>query len=137
MDHPARIIERFVIDRQPRMLGLAEHAHQLIDGDAVVDGNDVGARHHDVLDREIAEAEDATEHAAFLRAQRVALASRKRVLDQFAQVGLLAKAERLQQAIEPGRLLVGLALLLRRKLVLGDGGVAHGDTSRAAPLVSA
>ena len=58
MDHAARIIERLAIDRQPRMLGLAEHAHQLVDGDAVVHGDDVGARHHDVLDRELAEAED-------------------------------------------------------------------------------
>ena len=109
MDHPARIIERFAIDRQPRMLGLAEHAHQLVDGDAVVDGNDVGARHHDVLDRELAEAEDADEHAAFLHAQRAALAPRQGVLDQFAEIGLLAETELLQQAIEPGCLLVRLA----------------------------
>ena len=93
MDHAARIVERLAIDRQARMLGLAEHAHQLVDGDAVVDGNDVGARHHDVLDRELAEAEDAAEHAAFLHAQRVALAARQRVLDQFAEIGLLAKTE--------------------------------------------
>ena len=75
MNHPARIVERLVIDREARVFGLAEHAHQLIDGDAVVDGNDVGARHHDVLDGELAEAEDAAEHAALLCAQRVALAA--------------------------------------------------------------
>ncbi len=34
-----------------------------------------------------------------------------------------------KQAIEPGRLLVGLALLLDGKVVFGGGGVAHGDTS--------
>ena len=96
VDHAARVVERLVIDRQPRMLGLAEHAHQLIDGDRVVDGDDVGARHHDVLDRELAEAQDAPEHAALLRAQGIALASRKRVLDQLAQVRLLAEAESLR-----------------------------------------
>ena len=132
MDHPARIIERLAIDRQPRMLGLAEHAHQLVDGDAVVDGNDVGARHHDVLDRELAEAEDATQHAAFLHAQRVALAARQRVLDQLAEIGLLAKTELLQQAIEPGCLLVGLALLVDRNVVFGGRGVAHPGPSASS-----
>ena len=132
MDHAARIVERLVIDRQPRMLGLAEHAHQLVDGERVVDGDDVGARHHHVLDRELAEAQDAPEHAALLRAQRVALAAGKRILDQLAQVRLLAETEGLQQALEPGHLLIGRTRFLVGKLVLGYGGVAHGDTSAGA-----
>ena len=111
------------------MLGLAEHAHQLIDGERVVNGDDVGARHHDIFDREIAEAQNAPEHAALLRAQGIALASRKRVLDQFAQVGLLTEAESLEQALEPGHLLIGLTRFFFGKLVLGYGSVAHGDTS--------
>ena len=90
------------------MLGLAEHAHQLVDGERVVNGDDVGARHHDIFDRELAEAQDAPEHAALLRAQRIALAARQRILDQFAQVRLLAETESLEQALEPGHLLIGL-----------------------------
>ena len=129
MDHAARIVERLVIDRQARMLGLAEHAHQLVDGHRVVHRDDVGARHHDVLDGELAEAEDAAEHAALLRTQCVALAARQRVLDQLAQIRLLAETERGEQALEPGRLLVGLARLLGRQILFGDRGVAHGDTT--------
>ena len=107
MDHAARIVERLAIDREPRMLGLAEHAHQLGDGHRVLHGDDVGARHHDVLDRELAEARDV-EHGALLRAEGVAVAAPgQRVLDHLAQIGLLAEAEAGEQALEPGRLLVG------------------------------
>ena len=129
VDHAARIVERFVIERQARMLRLAEHAHQLVNGHIIVDRDDVGARHHHVLDGKLAEAEDAAQHAALLRAQGIALAAGKSVLDQLAQVRLLAETERGEQALEPGYLLVGLAGLLGRNVVFGDGGVAHDDAS--------
>ena len=129
MNHAARIIERLVIDREPRMLGLAEHAHQLVDGDRVVDGDDVGPRHHHVRDRELAESEDAPEHVALLAAQRIALAAGQRILDQLAQVRLLAETESRKQALEPGRLLLCRTLFLLGKIVFGRRGVAHGDTS--------
>ena len=90
------------------MLRLAEHAHQLVDGDGVLHRDDVGARHHDVLDRELAEAEDIAEHGALLRAERVAagfLAAGERVLDHLAQIRLFAEAEPAEQALEPGRFL--------------------------------
>lgn len=57
MNHAARIVERFAVDREPRMLSLAEHSHQLGDGHQFLHGDDVGARDHDVLDRELAEAQ--------------------------------------------------------------------------------
>ena len=134
MDHAARVVERLVIDRQARMLGLAEHAHQLVDGDGIVDRDDVGARHHHVLDGQFAEAEDAPQHAALLRAQRVALAAGERVLDQLAQIGFLAEAEGLQQAIEPRRFLVGGALLLDGKSSSAVGVLLIVTLPRGEPL---
>ena len=72
MDHAARIVERLAVDREPRMLGLAEHSHQLGDGHRFLDGDDVGARDHDVLDRELAEAQHLEQHGALLPAEGVA-----------------------------------------------------------------
>ena len=103
----------------------------------VLDGDDVGARHHDVFDGELAEAENVAEHAALLRAEGVAaglLAAGKRILDHLAQIGLLAEAEAGEQALEPGRLLVGRRIAGCRKLVVGERGVAHGDHLRGRRL---
>ena len=109
MDHAARIIEALVIDGQSRMLGLAEHAQQLADGDRVLDRDDVGAGDHDILHRLLAETEDVEEHGALLRADGMGFTLRagERVLDQLAQFELLAEAEAREQALEPGRLLFG------------------------------
>src|SRR5262245_54049236 len=103
------------------MLRLAEHMHQLRDGRALVDRDDVGARHHDVLDRELAEAQSAAKHASLLRAQRVALAAGESVLDEFTEIGLFAKTEALEQALEPGDLVVLRAPLFVRRVLLGWG----------------
>src|SRR5262245_37099741 len=129
MDHAARIVERLAIDGQARVLGLAEHVHQLRDGRALVDRDDVGAGHHDVLDRELAEAQSAAEHAPLLRAQRVALAAGESVLDEFTEIGLFAKTEALEQALEPGDFLVWLTLLFVRQILLGRRNIAHGSAS--------
>ncbi len=140
MHHAARLIEALMIDRQPRMLGLAEHAQQLVDGDLVGDGDDVGARHHHVLHRLLAEAEDVEEHGALLRADRIAPAfgAGERVLDQLAQLELLAETEARQQPLEPGGLLLGGPLGIGRQLAFARGGVAHGETSATArPFASA
>ena len=134
MDHAARVIERLVIDRETRMLGLAEHCHQLCDGNRLFHGDDVGPRHHDVLDRELAEAEDVEKHGALLCAEGVVarLAASERVLDHLAQVRLLAKPEAREQSLEPRRLLFRARIVRRRQLALGERGVAHGVTSAAA-----
>ena len=130
VDHAARVVERLVIDGQPRVLGLAEHLHQLVHRDAFVHRDDVGARHHHVLDQELAEMQDAAKHAALLHVERVALAARERVLDQLAQIGLFAEPEGLKQPLEPRRLLVGRSLLLGRNVVFGNTiGVAHDNSS--------
>jgi hypothetical protein len=66
------------------MLGFAEDAHQLVDGDGVLDRDDVGTRHHHVLDRQLAEMQDLEKHSPLLHGQRFRLAPRKRPLDQLA-----------------------------------------------------
>ncbi len=62
MHHAARIVEAFAIDRHARAAGILEDHHQLGDRDVLVDGLDVGARHHDVLDAYLAEAENVVQH---------------------------------------------------------------------------
>ena len=121
------------------MLGLAEHAQKLGDGDGVLNGDDVGARNHDVFDGELAEAENVAEHGALLRAEGVAagfLAAGKRILDHLAQVWLFAKSEAGEQTLEPGRLLLGERIAGCRQLVVGERCVAHGITSAAAGSAS-
>src|SRR5262249_31075839 len=91
----------------------------------------VGARDHDVLDREFAEAQRLEQHGALLPAEGVAsaLGTGKGILDHLAQVGLLAEPEAGEQALEPGRLLLSRRIARGLKLVIGERGVAHGNTS--------
>src|SRR5262249_52896999 len=125
-----------MINGHPRMLGLTEHVHQLGNANRVLHCDDVGARYLHVLDGECAELEDAAEHAPLLRAQGVALATGERVLDQLAEVRLLAEAEGLKQALEPRSLFVR-PRLLRRKIVLEARGIAHSETSAGVASCSA
>jgi hypothetical protein len=134
VDHAARVVERLGIDRKPRMLRLAEHAQKLGDCDGVLNCDDVGARNHDIFDGELAKAENVAEHGALLRAECVAagfLAAGERILDHLAQIGLFAKAEAGEQALEPGRFLVRDRIAGCRKLVVGERCVAHCITSAA------
>ena len=50
VDHAARIVERVVVDGQARMAGALEHLEQFAERDVLLDRDDVGARHHDVVD---------------------------------------------------------------------------------------
>ena len=139
MDHAARVVECLVIDRKARMLSLAEHAQKLSNSDGVLNCDDIGTRNHDVFDGELAEAENVAEHGALLRAEGVAagfLAARKRILDHLAQVGLFAKSEAGEQALEPGRFLLGKRIAGCRQLVVGERSVAHGITSAATGSAS-
>ena len=49
------------------MAGALEYPHQFAELDVLLDGDDVGARHHDVADAAFAQAEDIPEHPAFVR----------------------------------------------------------------------
>ena len=52
--HAHRIIERVVIDHEPRMGGAFEHAHQFTELDVLLHRDDVRARNHHVADPALA-----------------------------------------------------------------------------------
>ena len=67
MHHADRIVERVVVDDQPRMPGALEGAHQLAERDVLLHGDDVGARYHHVADPRFVEPQDIFQHPAFFR----------------------------------------------------------------------
>ena len=72
VDHAARVIERIGIDRHARTTGHIEDGHQFANGDALIDRFDIDARDHDVLDTDLAEAEDVVEHRPLFGRERLA-----------------------------------------------------------------
>src|SRR5678816_2554521 len=52
------VIKGVVVHHKPRMACALEHPHQFAELDVLLDGDDVGARHHDVADAAFAQAED-------------------------------------------------------------------------------
>ena len=67
VDHADRIVERVVVGHEPRVPGLLEHLHQFADRDVLLHGDDVAARHHDVLDPAPAQRQDVPDHGALFR----------------------------------------------------------------------
>ena len=57
MNHADDVVEGIAEHRQPRMPRLAHGADHLGDRRRLLDGDDVGARHHHVVDAKIAEIE--------------------------------------------------------------------------------
>ena len=49
------------------MRGVLEHLHQFAERDVLLHGDDVGARHHDVVDPALAQRQDVLEHGALFR----------------------------------------------------------------------
>ncbi len=70
---PARVVERIGIDRHARAAGFLEQDHQFADGDVLVDGLDIGARHHHVGDAHLAEAQDVVQHRPLIGRKDVAV----------------------------------------------------------------
>ena len=66
MHHAGRVIERLVVDDEARMRGGLEHLDELAERDVLLHRDDVGARHHDVLDPPLAQAQDVFEHRALV-----------------------------------------------------------------------
>ena len=58
------IVEGFVVDHEARMRRALEQAHQFAERDVALDGDDVGAMHHDVGDPPLVQAEDIAQHGA-------------------------------------------------------------------------
>ena len=67
MHHADRIVERVVIDHEPRMSGAGKHLDQFADGDVLLHGDDVGARHHYAFDPAFAQPKNILEHGGFGR----------------------------------------------------------------------
>ena len=67
VDHADRVVERVVVGHEPRVRGLLEHLHQFADRDVLLHGDDVAARHHDVLDPPSAQRQDVADHGALFR----------------------------------------------------------------------
>jgi hypothetical protein len=67
MHHADRIIERVVVDHEPRMTGAGKHHDEFADGDVLLHGDDIGARYHDALDPAFAQTENILEHRRLYR----------------------------------------------------------------------
>ena len=65
--HPDGIIEGVVVDHEARMGGVLEHLQQVAERNVPLHGDDVGSRHHDIVDPPLAQAQDVLEHPAFFR----------------------------------------------------------------------
>ena len=100
--HADRIVERVVVDDEPRMRGAFEHLHQLAERDLLLHRDDVGARHHHVDRAPLAQAEDVPQHRAFARREPDIAGA---VLEHAAKVGAervrLPAEQRPQRAREP------------------------------------
>ena len=56
MHHAGGVVERVIIDNEPRMTGVFEHLHQVAERDIPLHGDDVGARQHDILNAALTQA---------------------------------------------------------------------------------
>ncbi len=74
MNNTQRIVQRFAIDGNTRMLRLAKAHDEVAQAGLFFHRNDVGARHHHIAHPQFAEAQQVCEHHALLRRERRALA---------------------------------------------------------------
>ena len=118
MDHAARIIEGLVEERHARDAGLLEQLQQLGDRRVLVDGDDVGARHHDVVDAQRAEPQQAQQHLALGGRERGLglVLGLERLLERVAQRLRPREAEPRAQRLQPA-----LAAARARLVVCGCG----------------
>ena len=114
--HADRIVERVVVDDEPRMAGALEHLHQFAERDVLLHRDDVGARHHDVVDPALAQRQDVLEHGALFR-REAGFAGARRFEHDF-EVGAgrtaLPAEQRARQAREE-------AIALARPVARGTG----------------
>ena len=67
MNDADRIVERLVVNHEPRMRRVLKQAEQFAELDVLLDRDDVGAVHHDVGDPAIVQPEDVAQHRALER----------------------------------------------------------------------
>ena len=85
VDHAARIVERLVIDRQARVAGGAEAIEHFPQRRVERKRDDVGARHHHVLDPHVVQREHVFEDGALLGSELLARALLDRVFNVVAR----------------------------------------------------
>ena len=90
MQHADRTVERFAIDRQARMTAIHKNRKHIIAKSRQINGADIGARHHHIVNTHIAEAQQIAEHVAFFQRKLGAFFFRlvQRVFNAFAQIRL-------------------------------------------------
>ena len=65
MDEAARIIQCIAVDRHSRPACRLEVDHEIAERDRHVDRLDIGPRHHDIFDTNLAEPQDIVQHGPF------------------------------------------------------------------------
>ena len=114
VDHADRIVERLVVDDEARMAGALEHLDQVAQRNVLLHRDDVGARHHHVIDPAPAQRQDIGEHGALLR--REAAFTVRAAFQHGLQIGArggLPAEHRAQHASEPGFARLAFRLLRR------------------------
>ncbi len=136
--HPDGIIEGVVVDDEARMGGVLEHLQEVAERNVLLHGDDVGPRHHDIVDPAFAQAQDVLEHPAFFRREA---GFRALALEQHLQVrsdrGRTPAEHRAQQAVEPGFRIfphraAGAPRQPRKIALAGPAGVGIGGHTRLA-----
>ena len=137
MDHADDVVERFAEDRQPRMARRAHCLDHAGERRRLLDGDDVGARHHDAADPKFAEVEHIKEHRALLGIGAHGLFATlvDHLLEDFAELSCAVSPAR--QAAQPVADHLDQGGLLRTRVVAGRSrryGFAHGcSRGRARP----
>ena len=67
VDHAHGIVERVIVDHEPRVSSSFEDTHEIAELDVLLHGDDIGARDHDIADAAFAQAKNILEHPAFFR----------------------------------------------------------------------
>jgi hypothetical protein len=100
VDHAARIIERFAMHWQARVAGGAKQRQHFAERSVDPQSNNVGARHHHILDPHIVQAENIGQNSPFLRGEiRIGAGADQGVLEIIAHRGR-PKAEQSAKAFE-------------------------------------
>ena len=94
VDHAARVVQRFGIDRQSGVAGRAKDGENFVQCCVDADGDDVGARHHDVVDAQFVQRQHVLEQQALLWREGVlGRGIVERVFDIFSHGGAIHAEE--------------------------------------------
>ena len=138
MHHAAGIIERIHMHRQARVTGRAENAQQIAQRNIEIDGDNIGARHHHVIDAAAAQGQHVFEHFLFARREVIARTALGQGIGKIiADAGVVAKPDPAFQPVERAVLqrggggLFGVAVLCGRMCVVFIHGFVYYAPCRA------